>query len=141
MPHPVDLAGNGIVKVTIRGGAGEALLLEYCIETVGEDPLVANVSELVAAGIAIEHPDMALSSRQLTSRRCCFSGNVPLPPDELPGKWDVHLTVQNVNPIPAGTPPDQAATTIGGHILSEHGTAQVLGCTVLMLLDHAFDVI
>jgi hypothetical protein len=72
-------------------------------------------------------------------RRCCFIGHIPLPPDEKPGKWDVHLTVQNINPVPEDTPPEEAAATIGGHVLSSH-TSEALGCTALMLLDHVFDV-
>ncbi|MBK8920868.1 MAG: hypothetical protein IPM81_05075 [Saprospirales bacterium] len=70
-----------------------------------------------------------------------LTGSIQLPPDEDPGKWNVYLTVQNVNPVPDGTPPDQAATTIGGHLLSVHTSSEVIGCAVFMLLDHAFDVI
>jgi hypothetical protein len=99
------------------------------------------VSKSVAASVHSELPQLTTSGSRLRSRRCCFTGSIQLPPDEVPGKWDVHLTVQNINTVPEGTPADQAATTIGGHLLSSHTSAQVVGCTVIMLLDHVFDVI
>jgi hypothetical protein len=138
--HEVVLQGEGIVRVIIRGGAGEALLVRYCIDAVREHEFSTRVSERIAAAIRAELPGLAMNAERLRSQRCCFTGSVRLPPDEQPGKWDVHLTVQNVNPVPQGTKPEEAATVIGGHVLSSHTSAEVLGCTVLMLLDHAFDV-
>jgi hypothetical protein len=50
--------------------------------------------------------------------------------------------VQNLNHQPEGLPPEEAATVIGGHLLSAHAAeAALLGCGVIMLLDHVFDVI
>ncbi|MCC2318642.1 hypothetical protein [Cellulomonas chengniuliangii] len=137
----LELTGEGIVRVVARGGGGEALLLRYCADPVREKALTIAVGEHVAAGIRAEQPALDLASRRLQASRCCFGGSVRLPPDDEPGRWDVHLTVQNVNPVPQGTPPDQAATVIGGHLLSAHTSAEVIGCTAVMLLDHVFDVI
>lgn len=137
----LELTGDGIVRVVVRGGSGEALLLQYCMDPVGEQGFTVGVGEHVAAAIRAEQPEHAAAGRSLKARRCCFAGSVRLPPDDEPGQWDVHLTVQNVNPVPLGTPPDQAATVIGGHLLSSHTSAEVLGCVAVMLLDHVFDVI
>jgi hypothetical protein len=138
--HELTLNGEGIVEVVLRGGGGEGLLISYCIEPIRTEGFTTDVSASVAEGIRAENPELKIDGSRLKSRRCCFTGSIALPPDEKPGKWDVHLTVQNVNPVPEGTPPDQAAQTIGGHVLSSHTSAEVLGCTVVMLLDHVFDV-
>ncbi|MFF7115473.1 hypothetical protein ACFY91_24625 [Streptomyces albogriseolus] len=112
--HDLTLAGPGIVrtKLRMRNAEGvEGLLLRYSVEAVGEDP-----------------------------QRCCFTAQVPLPPDALKGGWEVHVSVQNLNTVPPGTPPEEAAPVIGGHLLSSHTTAEVLGCAAVMLGDHVFDV-
>jgi len=136
--HVVELNGSGIVEVVLRGGDGEALLIKYCIDPVGNDPVEIRVRARVAGAVGEEHPDLDMSSRRLKARRCCFTGSLRLPPDEPAGRWAVHLSVQNVNGVPDGTNPEQAATVIGGHLLSVH--ADALGCAAVMLLDHAFDV-
>jgi hypothetical protein len=137
--HEVELNGSGIVEVVLRGGDGEALLIDYCIDPVGNEPVEIRVRARVAEAVHAEHPGLDLSSRQLKAHRCCFTGSLRLPPDEPAGKWAVHLSVQNVNDVPDGTKPEEAATVIGGHLLSVH--ADALGCAAIMLLDHAFDVI
>ena len=124
-----------------RGGAGEGLLIGYCIDPVREGQIATGITPHIAALMRTELPHLELGAHQLTARRCCFRGRSQPPPDEPAGKWDVHLTVQNINNVSAGTRPDVAATTIGGHVLSSHTSAEVLGCLVVMLLDHAFDVI
>jgi hypothetical protein len=138
--HELVLKGEGIVQVAARGGGGEGLLISYCIEAAPES-FSAGLTASIAANVRVEAPTVKITRGRVRVRRCCFTGSIQLPPDEKPGKWDVHLTVQNINPTPEGTPPDQAATTIGGHLLSSHASADVLGCTVVMLLDHVFDVI
>ena len=140
--HELILNGDGIVKVVIRSGHGEQLLVSYCIDPILTGNFTTNTSKSITAAIRNENPELEISGNRLKSRRCCFTGSITLPPDEKPGKWDVHLTVQNVNTVPEGTPPDQAAQTIGGHVLSSHTTqSTVAGCTLTMLLDHVFDVI
>ena len=139
--HELVLQGEGIVQVVVRGGGGEGLLISYCIDPIRSLEFTTTVSKSVAASVHAELPQLTTAGSRLRSRRCCFTGSIQLPPDEVPGKWDVHLTVQNINTVPEGTPADQAATTIGGHLLSSHTSAQVVGCTVIMLLDHVFDVI
>lgn len=138
--HELSLQGEGIVQVVVRGGGGEGLLISYCIDPIRSVEFTTTVSKSVAASVHTELPQLSTAGSRLRSRRCCFTGSIQLPPDEVPGKWDVHLTVQNINTVPEGTPADQAATTIGGHLLSSHTSAQVVGCTVIMLLDHVFDV-
>jgi hypothetical protein len=137
--HELTLHGDGIVEVVIRGGGGEGLLISYCIDPAGAETFTTSAAGHVITGIRNEHPRLMLENDRLKSKRCCFTGSLDLPPDEPSGKWDVYLTVQNINDVPQGTKPDEAATTIGGHVLSMH--AEVIGCTVIMLLDHAFDVI
>jgi len=139
--HLLKVEGEAIVGVVLRGGRGEGLLLEYCVDGVAGATLSSVVSESIAAGIASELPNLELSARRLRAKRCCYGGRVRLPATEQPGKWDVHLVVQNVNHVPNGTPPDEAATVIGGHVLSSHAAPDLIGCGVIMLLDHAFDVI
>lgn len=139
--HELMLNGEGIVKVVLYGGGGEGLLIKYCIDPVSAEGFNMSISEAIAASVRREVPNLEATHGRLRSRRCCFTGSIALPPEEVPGKWDVHLTVQNVNPVPQGTPPEIAAQTIGGHVLSSHTSAEVLGCTVVMLLDHVFDVI
>jgi hypothetical protein len=139
--HELEVTGEGIVGAVLRGGGGEGLLIAYCVEGIGESSVTTSVTESVASGIMREMPSLSLSNRRIQANRCCFTGAIDLPPTEKPGQWDVHLTVQNVNHVPEGTPPEQAATVIGGHLISSHTAPDVVGCTVLMLLDHVFDVI
>lgn len=69
-----------------------------------------------------------------------------------PGKWDVYLTVVDwfdpvkalqisQQPLLLTHIPEEAATTIGGHILSAHTSTESNACVAIMLLDHVFDVI
>ncbi len=140
--HLLEVAGEGILGVVLRGGGGEGLLIEYCIEGVAQGTLATPVSPAIARGIAAELPKLKLTNRKLRATRCCFAGSIRLPAWEAPGKWDVHLVVQNLNHQPEGLPPEEAATVIGGHVLSAHAApASLLGCGVIMLLDHVFDVI
>lgn len=138
--HVLEIEAEGIVGVVLRGGGGEGLLLEYCVGGVAKANLSSAVSEPIAIGIASELPSLNLADRRLKATRCCYAGHIRLPPTEAPSKWDVHLVVQNVNHVPDGTPPDEAATVIGGHVLSNHAAPNLLGCGVIMLLDHVFDV-
>lgn len=138
--HELTLQGDGIVRVVLRGGGGEGLLIRYCIEPIHDPQFLTTVSGPTLASVRRELPRLELANGRLRAHRCCFAGSIPLPPDEQPGKWDVYLTVQNVNNVPDGTKPEEAATIIGGHLLSSHTSAEVLGCTAIMLGDHVFDV-
>lgn len=139
--HELTLTGNGIVSVVLRGGGGEGLLISYCIETIKTETFTASINESVVTSIRRELPTLKLKGNKLRAKRCCFTGSIAMPPEENPGKWDVYLTVQNINHVPDGTPPEDAATVIGGHVLSAHTSAEILGCLSIMLLDHVFDVI
>ena len=139
--HELVLSGEGIVRVIIRGGGGEGILISYCIEPIKNSEFNIKINESISSKIREENPELRINDNKFKSQRCCFTGEIHLPPDEKPGKWDVYLTVQNINPVPENTPPEQAATTIGGHMLSSHTSAEILGCAVIMSLDHVFDVI
>lgn len=138
--HELEIRGDGIAGARLRGGSGEGLLVAYCVDRAAAPSFTPAVAAAIEAGIARELPELAMSGR-LRAHRCCFSGSIALPPIEKPGRWDVHLVVQTVNDVPDGTPPEKAAATIGGHVVSSHAAPDVLGCAVVMLLDHAFDVI
>ncbi|MFF6953820.1 hypothetical protein ACFZAD_34935 [Streptomyces iakyrus] len=141
--HELNLSGPGIVgaKLRIRKAEGvEGLLLRYCGEAVGED-LDIDVPEPLSAALPKDLGESVVAGQRLHAQRCCFTAPVPLPPDARKGNWEVHVSVQNLNTVPPGTPPEEAATVIGGHLLSSHTTAEVLGCTAVMLADHVFDVI
>lgn len=139
--HVLEIAGEGIAGAVLRGGGGEGLLVEYCVGRPTGPEVSAPVSENLARGIGQELTRLDLADRRLRGRRCCFTGRIRLPATELPDRWDVHLVVQNINHVPDGTEPEEAATVIGGHVLSQHAAPAVVGCTVVMLLDHVFDVI
>ncbi|CAL9590739.1 hypothetical protein SUDANB105_05218 [Streptomyces sp. enrichment culture] len=137
--HELELAGPGIAGAEMRGGSGLGCLLRYCVEAVGED-LDVDVPEPLSAALRRELGESIVDGRRLHAQRCCFTALVPLPPDALKGSWEVHVSVQNLNTVPPGTPPEEAATVIGGHLLSSHTTAEARGCAAVMLADHVFDV-
>lgn len=109
----LELNGEGIVRVTITGGGYEGILVQYCYHAEDE-----------------ETPSLNLMR--------CFQGSMDLPQDAPTGRWIVYLAVQNINHALDGTPPDQAATVIGAHVMGP--TAQLLGCGFMMLGDHVFDI-
>jgi hypothetical protein len=133
------LNGAGIVEVIVQGGGGEGPLISNCIDPIQEEGFSTGISESLAVSERREGGEPNIVGGRFQSRRCCFNGRINLPPDEPAGKWDVHLTVQNVNPVPEGTPPEKAAPVIGGHLLSAHASAT--GCACITLLDYVFDVI
>lgn len=138
----LSVTGAGIVSTTLRGGGGEAQLIRYCIDPVQEGAVEAIASPALVASLRDELPDLGRATRtRLAATRCCFVGETRVPPHEEAGKWDVYLTVQNINAVTDGTPPEEAAVVIGGHLLSQHSAPHVAGCVTTMLLDHAFDVI
>lgn len=138
--HTLQIQGNAISRTRVRGGGGEGLVLKYCIDVNNSEEIELEPSEELAEALVAAHViDPTHLRRPLRARRCCFGGWTTLPPSELPGKWDVYLVVQNVNHVPDGTPPEQAAVIIGGHILSTE--VSVEGCAAVMLADHAFDII
>jgi hypothetical protein len=109
----LELVGEGIVRVTITGGGNEAIIVRYCYAAEDQEP----------------------PARSLLR---CFRGHMELPQDAPLGRWIVYLVVQNINHVPAGTAPEQAATVIGGHVMGP--SAQVLGCGFMLLGDHVFDI-
>ena len=109
----LQLTGEGIVRMTITGGGNEGILVQYCYDPEGQEP----------------------PSRSLMR---CFRGSLDLPQDAPLGRWIIYLVVQNINHVPGGVAPEQAATVIGGHVMGP--CAQVLGCGFMLLGDHAFDI-
>lgn len=140
-PHTLRLAGDGIRGVLLRGGEESAALLRYCVEGIGQAEVRLTASEQLAADLTWEGREAPAGERSLTATRCCFAGITRLPWDAPRARWGVHLTVQNVNTVPQGTPPEEAAKTIGGHLLSSHADPQLLGCLAVVAADEYFDVI
>jgi hypothetical protein len=138
--YELDIVGHGISEVRIGGGGGEGFLLDYCIEPIGEKGSFKH-------GMPQAYVDMILKNAKQAdidldvakARRCCFQGSVRIPATINPSKWNVYLTVQNINNVSDGAKPEDAATVIGGHIVGANASAG--GCLVVMLLDHAFEVI
>ena len=139
--HDLSISAEGVTGARFTGGGGEGLLVRYCIDAVQEQEIATPVTSEVAAGLGVEFPGTGIENSSLKANRCCFTGRATVPPNESAGKWDVHLTVQNVNTVPDGTTPEDAATQIGGHLLSSHTAPNLAGCLAVTLLDHAFDVI
>lgn len=139
--HTLTISGNGISYTELRGGGGETVITEYCANSldleggfkmpIPREQLKAILKDAKEANIEIDTARV---------RQCCFRGEVRIPLTSKPGKWDVYLTVQNINNVPDGTKPEDAASTIGGHLLSAQSLSPS-GCLAIMLLDHVFDVI
>lgn len=138
----LTVAGEPIARTVLSGGAGEGVLLEYCMRAARWAEPEMEIPHAVIEGLQrAEVPTVSGRIQgRLRTKRCCFAGVLRLPPHANPGQWKVYVFVQNVNHVPEGTPPEQAATVIGGHMLSG-GSPQVLACLGVMLFDHAFDVI
>jgi hypothetical protein len=140
--HELEIEGDGdaILAAELSGGDNEAVLLSYCIEPQVEAELEATVTEERAEGLLAERAAThMLPENRLRGRRLCFRGEARLPPTGHPGQWEVYLVAQNLNEAPFDAEPDEAAATIGGHILT--GQSEVVGCAAIMLADHVFDVI
>jgi hypothetical protein len=137
--YDLVIDGDGITEVRVSGGGGEAVILDYCIDPSDEGKF--------KHGMPQEYLDMILKNAKAAdididvakARRCCFRGSVRIPATSDLGNWNVHLTVQNVNNVPDGIAPEDAATVIGGHVVGAN--AQAAGCIGIMLFDHAFEVI
>ncbi len=130
---------EGIASTLIRGGSGESVILEYCVEELEHSELSLTYSDEVFKRLEYAHVKTHLDQRKLRAKRCCYEGVFRVPPSEKAGRWTVYLTVQNINNVPQGTEPSVAAATIGGHLMTAP-VAQVAACAFLMLGDHVFDI-
>jgi hypothetical protein len=110
----LKLQGPGITRLIVTGGGGEGLLHGLCVERDREH----NPNE----------------------RLLHYRGTQDLDLRQASGRWAVVLTVQTVDNSPAGTDPIVAAQTIGG-LTASANVAEVATCVIVLLLDHAFDVI
>lgn len=117
--HTVKLEGNMITHVRMQGGEDRLQMFEYCLDPV-------------------ETADESYQDRDDHTFIRCFRGAMPLPSDAPTGRWIVYLAAQNVNSVPDGVPPENAATIIGGHVMGP--TAELLGCGFMLLGDHVFDI-
>lgn len=136
----IEGEGDAILAAELVGGDNEAVLLSYCIEPQVDEEIETTVTEERAEGLLAERAAThMLPGNRLRGHRRCFEGRARLPPTEDPGQWEVYLVAQNLNDAPFDAEPDEAATTIGGHVLT--GQAEVAGCAAVMLADHVFDVI
>jgi hypothetical protein len=82
--HLLEVQGQGITKVLIKGGGGEGLLLELCF------------------------------GRTIMGDYCLFYGKKQLDNLDPYGMWNTFLFVQTINDVSTGTKPEEAAKTIGG---------------------------
>lgn len=136
----IEILGQGISGVTVKGGGGEGVVLKYCVKTDLADEQSLELSSAVYNRLETAHVKYkSIEGRKVKSQRCCFHGTFRIPPMEKKGKWNVYLTVQNINNVPQGTKPEVAAETIGGHLLAAP-SAQVAACAFVMLGDHVFDI-
>ena len=109
------LAAPGIERVVIAGGAGEGHLVGMC----------ARGRQVPGA---------------YQGRTFQYQGHLDLSLQEAKARWGVMLFAQTVNNAPPGSDPIAAAQNIGG-MTATANVADVAVCTVVLLLDHVFDVI
>lgn len=120
LAHVLRVRGKAIARLVLRGGGGNSLLLFVCLRLEDKEVRPAPID-----------PD---------NRIFCYRGTYALDPSEPKGAWRVLLTAQTVNTAPLGTPPLKAAEKLGG-VHSAGLLALAAPCVLVMLLDHAFDVI
>jgi hypothetical protein len=108
-----------ITRLVLRGGGSEGQLIQVCLTL-------------------LRPPVLELSSSE--NRIFCYKGRYTLDPSEPQSSWSGLLSAQTVNTVPPGTPPEEAATTIGG---LESATIANIGaaCVIILALDKLFDVI
>ncbi len=123
-----------IDRVEFTGGQWECSLLKLCY-----DPRALPSADV--EGGEVTHREQTRLSALKPLRVCCYAGEMAITANEQADTWNGYLLVQNINDVPEGTSPEEAATTIGGMIVSQNCVAQAVGCGALMLADHAFDVI
>lgn len=138
--HELTIGSRLITRVEVRGGGGEGVLASYCLLPADEEATTTPIPEsLLGAYREIQVPFLSRpEGSEVTVRRHCFRGRRRLPPDAPSGRYRIYLTVSNVNHVPPGTPPAEAARVIGGQELGTH--SQALLCTFMMLGDHVFDI-
>jgi hypothetical protein len=138
--HELLIGSRLITRVEVRGGGGEGMVLSYCLlpdEQEGATTLIPD--SLLEAYREINVPFLSQpDGNEIAVRRHCFRGQRRLPPDAPGGRYRIYVTVSNVNHVPPGTPPVEAARVIGGQELGTH--SQALVCTFMMLGDHVFDI-
>ncbi len=136
----LKIEGDGISRVIVTGGGGEGVVMKYCVDTDIANEKTTTLSTEVLKRLQVAHVKFKEHEHvHVKSNRCCFKGKFRIPPMEPKSKWNIYLTVQNVNHVPQGTEPVLAAEIIGGHILAAP-TAQIAGCAFMMLGDHVFDI-
>jgi hypothetical protein len=127
---------QGIDRIVFRRAEWECSLIRLCYVP----------EEIIEELPGHERPEEASSTepqaRGIAARRiCCYTGEMLIPADEQVDTWRGYLVVQNINDVPAGMPPEQAAQIIGGMIVSQSLVAIVAACGALMAADHLFDII
>jgi hypothetical protein len=119
-PEVVVLRAHEIVSAELSGRRGEGFLVGAC-----------SFSEAF-------HGDDDDKERKL--RRYTYTGFIDLELRERSDQWGIVLLVQTVDPNPVGTDPALAARDLGG-ITASANMGSAVGCAVVMLLDHVFNVI
>ncbi|MFW9801795.1 MAG: hypothetical protein ACFFFC_04045 [Candidatus Thorarchaeota archaeon] len=120
---------RAIDRIVLKGGQWESSLLRLCYTpiTIKKGPS----GEL----------NLLVQGKKKGMYICCYTGELVVSPSEQPSTWKNYLMVQNINDVPGGVPPEEAATTIGGLIVSQNMEAQLAGCGAVMAADHLFDII
>jgi len=138
--HELMILARLISRIEISGSGSEGLLLSYCFALEIDDLTSTFISpDLLQSYLDIEVPFISRpDGGQVNVRRHCFRGRRQLPLDAPAGRYKIYLTVSNVNHVPPGTPPTEAARIIGGQELGTH--SQALLCTFMLLADHVFDI-
>ena len=121
--HRLTVEGDPLERLTLSGGANEAMLIEVCLQQAGEEPPVEPTREESAV--------------------FCYRGEYTVDTDEEPGTWQALLSVQTVDTVGPDTDPVEAARTIGGIEESKLAGATLApaACAITLLLDDVFDVI
>jgi hypothetical protein len=108
-----------IARLVLSGGGSEGQLIQICLTSRMPSILERSNSD---------------------TQIFCYKGRYTLDPSEVQSSWSGLLSAQTVNIVPPGTPPEVAATTIGG--LESATVANLIApCVIVLALDKLFDVI
>ncbi len=117
--HLLKVHGPGITRLVLSGGHDMGLLRWVSLKMSQDyrvDPLYRNTHVL------------------------CYEGQYAISQADPPGTWQGMLSAQSVNTLPPGTPPLQAAATLGGIESAILATTEA-PCTICLALDPLFVVV
>ena len=134
-------AGRTVATVTGGGGSSDPETLTLRAPEMVEAVINGGGDDSALAGICVtKRPDDATDDA--TTRRLYrlpYVGELDLGLREPKDRWNIVLQVQSLDPSGPKTDPISAARLLGG--ISASANVGAVGCIVVMLLDHVFDVI